>query len=111
MIKIKENQRPLLDNNLTDIQKLEESLTAMITECSDNIAKWVASVLSFTLPTDSFQLNSAINKASEEILRCRLNIVKSVDEHVFVGKEVYTKKQKINKHKDQLQNKNIISKK
>ena len=83
-----DNQPTPTNKELTDTQKLEESLTAMIRECTDTLTKWVSTVLAFALPTDSSdKLQMAVNKASEELLLCRLNILKSVDGHVYVGKE------------------------
>ena len=67
----------------------------------DTITKWVSTVLTFALPTDSSdKLQTAVNRASEELLLCRLNILKSVDGHVYVGKEPFQKKLIQNKDKD-----------
>ena len=101
MLQIKENEPTSNNKDLTDLQKIEESLTTMIKECMDTLTKLVSTVLAFALPTDSTdKLQSAVNRASEELLFCRLNILKSVDGHVYVGKESFQKKLKQNKDKD-----------
>ena len=101
MLQIKENEPTSNNKDLTDLQKIEESLTTMIKECMDTLTKWVSTVLAFALPTDSTdKLQTAVNRASEELLLCRLNILKSVDSHVYIGKEPFQKKQKLNKDKD-----------
>ena len=103
MLQIKENEPTLTNKDLSDVQKIEESLTTMIRECMDTLTKWVSTVLTFALPTDSTdKLQSAVNKASEELLLCRMNILKSVDGHVYVGKEPFRKNQKENRDKDKL---------
>jgi len=61
------------------------------------MVKWVTSVLSLVFPEKTpQQLSSIMNPASEELLQCHLNILKSVDGHIFVGKEPFKRKMKNN---------------
>lgn len=83
-------QEPTIDLNTANYikDKLEQT---------DKIMKWVSTILTLALPHETFpKLTTAIKKTSEEILSYRINILQSVDGHIYVTKESFTKKQKNN---------------
>lgn len=86
------------DTHITETS-FKESLQGFIR----NILKWISTILILVLHNISHhKLHSAINMASEEFFQCHLNIISSVDGHVFVGHETYLKQQKYSDLENQL---------
>lgn len=86
-----------VNDTSVDAQQIQSTVSKAIQEFTTTMVKWVTSVLTLALPDKTpQQLNSAVNQASEEMLHCHPNILKSVHGHIFIGKEAFKKKLKAN---------------
>lgn len=75
----------------------EYIIKEILQENTTSITKWVSTILALTLPPEALKkAQSAINTATEELLIARINVLKSVDGHIFVGYEPFSRNQKEN---------------
>lgn len=78
-------------------KKIEKLINDKLETSTRIITQWTSTASTLAFPSDSPQLlASAINTTSEEMLNYRLNILRSVDGHIFIGNEPFMKNWKQN---------------
>jgi len=83
-----------------EIKNLKLKFQNILNNHTNNMLKWMSTVLSIALKQDIQQIQSAINQVSEELFQCHLNIIKSVDSHIYIGIQPFTRHKKVNKNLD-----------
>ena len=82
-------------------QIIEEIVNKAINDQIEKVSKWMLSVLALTLslPEEArtiSKINSIIKAPTEEFLHRHLNMIRSIDGHIFIGNEEFEKKRKTN---------------